>query len=930
MPYLERPEGSLPGVANWYASTCAGCPARCGALVKCLDGRPIKMEGNPDHPLSQGGLCARGQATILDLYDSRRLGGPMVAGSETDWDEADANIVSQLRAIEQRGGPIRILSPTLASPSVHRAIKHFIGAYPTARHIAYDAISASAILDAHLLTHGIRALPSYHFDRAQTIVSFDADFLGTWLSPVQFTKGWAANRKPAGEDGDLPWHVQFESRMSVTGANADLRIALPPSGQLPAALELARAVAERTEDDALGEHLPASAASGVDPKTISLTADELVANRGRSLVVGGTGDRDTQLAINAINQTLSNYGSTLDLGRASLQLQGNDDDMTELIAQMLDQEVAALILFGVNPVYDHVRGDDFRRGLSNVGLTVSLNPKADETASLCKYVCPDHHFLESWGDACPRTGVYSLFQPVVAPLRRTRSAVESLLAWSGMPSPSYEFVRRTWQQTLFTQQTEQRSVEEFWGNSLHRGFAVVEVEQHAAQPFNPRPLSGIRTPKPARSGEGFELDLYASNALFDGRQADNPWLQEMPDPVTKVTWGDCASLSPGSASRLGVDEGTVVEIVSESRSVRLPVLVQPGMPDGVVAAPLGHGRACEGQAAANYPVERMLPLDRELPISENLFPFLAEPVVAVRPTKEERPLAKTQTYDYQTVPYTEKSRRAARERTSGGPRKGRQPRWESHRGQPTLLPERTYEGHKWAMAIDLNACTGCSACVIACQAENNVPVVGKAEVRKGRDLHWLRIDRYYSGSAKSPDENPTLAFQPMLCQHCDHAPCEAVCPVLAAVHGSEGLSMQVYSRCIGTRYCANNCPYKVRRFNWFTYSRGDPVQNLVLNPGVTVRSRGVMEKCSFCAHRLQEVKERAKAEGRDLSDGEALPACAQSCPADAISFGDINDPMSEVSRRARGPRSYVVLGELGNKPAVTYLNRLRNRKHADT
>jgi molybdopterin-containing oxidoreductase family iron-sulfur binding subunit len=925
IPYVELPEGIVPGRANWYASTCGGCLARCGALVKSLDGRPIKMEGNPEHPLSAGGLCARGQGTVLDLYDSARLRGPMKGDAATTWKETDEAILQQLEAIKAKGGRIRLLSSTVSSPTLRDAIESFVETWPNTRHVQYDPVSYSAILEAHQVTNGQRILPWYRFDRARVIVSFDADFLGTWISPVEFAHDWSKNRKLAEDGTGMSRHVQFEARMSITGANADERFPLAPSKLEAAILELGRKIAARLKFE-IGERVLASGTfSGLDESKLESLATDLTENAGRSLVVCGSHNVRAQLAVNFINHMLLNYGETLDIERPSLQSQGSDEDSWQLLGEMKRGEVDALFLLDTNPAYHHPAGEEFAEAMKGIGLTVSLAQRSDETAQHVKLLCPDHHSLESWKDSRPHFGVYSLFQPLIAPLYKTRSALESFLTWTGNAQNAYDALKQFWQKNIHTRIPDAGSFQSFWDAALHDGVALVDSERIESSPFNIQALPKEQTGDSDGEGKGdFELVTFASVGIGDGAQANNPWLQELPDPVTKMTWGNAASMSPGTAKKLKTKDGRVVEISAGPHNVRLPVQIQRGMPEGVVAAALGYGRTNAGEVAANFPMEKMFSLEKELLGGANLYPFIGTPKVNVKKTRKKSPLAKSQTFDYQTEPITGHERQILREISLAEHKENGHDDHGAHE-DVSLWPEHEYEGHKWAMVIDLNACTGCSACAIACQAENNIPVVGKAEVRKSRDMHWMRLDRYYSGSPDEPDEQPEVGFMPMLCQHCDNAPCETVCPVLATLHSSEGLNMQVYNRCVGTRYCANNCPYKVRRFNWFDYSHNDLVQNLVLNPDVTVRTRGVIEKCSSCVQRIAEVKERAKGENRKLADGEIQPACMQSCPSQAIAFGDINDPKSRVSKLSKDKRAYGAVAEVGTKPSVKYLTKVRNK-----
>ncbi len=913
VPYADKTDVT-PGLARWYASTCGSCAAACGVLVKSRDGRPIKMEGNPDHPLSRGGLCARGQASVLDLYDSSRLKGPLSGESATTWEQLDAAVVKALDEARRRGKSVRVLSQTIPSPSLDAAAAEFCARHG-ARRVIYDSASAAAILDAHRLTHGHAVLPRYRFDQAKAVVSFCADFLGAWISPVEFTKAWSSRRRPEKGQG-MAWLAQFESRMSVTGANADLRAPLRPSQELAAVVELGRLVAKRL---GRGEFAP-SAGSLPEPvsRALESAAGRLAAARGEALVVSGSPDPSVQAAVNGVNELLGAYGKTLDIRHPSRQRQGLPDAMSGLIAEMERGEVGALVVFGANPAYDHPESARVRAALKKVGAVVVLSQRRDETAQLAHYTATAPHALESWGDAAPVEGTYSLVQPLIAPLFDSRSEIESLLAWSGRKTSAHDFVRELWRAKVHPRAKGARNFDEFWNEILSKGAVEVAPVEGPSGAFNASALARLRPARKPASDGRFEFDAYDSVSMFDGRQANNPWLQELPDPVTKVTWGNVALFSPEDAKSLGLENGRMVRLGSGDDAVDLPACVQPGQAAGTVAAAFGYGRPSAGPIAANLPTRKLLPIDFDPPGGADVYPLSRESAVAVAVLAATSPLARTQQYDSQTVPFTGQERPLILETTLS---KFNDYEVKEEPGA-TLWPKHEYPGHKWGMAVNLTSCTGCAACVVACQAENNVPVVGKAEVRKSREMHWIRIDRYYGGD--DAESNPTVGFQPMLCQQCDDAPCETVCPVLATSHSSEGLNMQVYNRCVGTRYCANNCPYKVRRFNWFDYAHDDLLQNLALNPDVTVRQRGIMEKCTFCSQRIYAAKFTADSEGRPLKDGEIAPACAQSCPADAIVFGDTNDPDSRVSRAIRENKSYRVLEEIGTGPAVRYGVKVRN------
>lgn len=965
--YIQQPEGAIPGRSDWYASACGACPAGCGLLVKNRDGRPIKLEGNPKHPLSQGGLCAAGQAAVLGLYDSQRLQNPLISGKPAAWDQVDKEIRAKVKDIRARGGAVRFLSETIISPTKLAMIRRFLQGearpsnskeqpakdagnwkgFADVRHVIYDPLSGSAILDAHQRTHGARILPQYRLDKADVIVSLDADFLGTWISPVTFTAQYQRGRVPEGQPARMSYHVQFESRMSLTGANADQRFAVPPEHLKPLLSHLAVRLAQKRD-------VPLEKAELGQPPVPSALLDHLTERlwqaRGRSLVLCGSQDVHVQIMANFVNHLLDAYGATMLLDRPAYARQGDDRQLSALLEEIRGGKVAGLFIAGVNPMYELPGGEDLKGHLKQIPLVVSFADHSDETAAFAHYVCPESHFLESWGDAESAAGVVSVIQPALRPLGSTRTLTESLAAWMHKPQSDYEIVEQHWKEKVLPRREEQKedkkesSFQSFWDEALERGYAEVNAEVPALRDFDRQSVQFDEN-APERSTGDFTLLLYPTAALLDGRHALNPWLQELPDPVTKVTWDNYACLSPATAAGLGVADGDVIRIDSGAHGdlahgLELPVLIQPGQHDRVVAVALGYGRQGTERFAKLAPqwIEARPLVGPNGLVGTNVAPWLAwegdelryhHSGVTLTKTGQRRDLACTQRHHEITVPQhlaTPGARRrpmieettlsAYRENPRSG---GETP---SEHGAGLWPDDHPYTGHRWGMVIDLARCTGCSACVVACQAENNVPVVGRDEVRRSREMHWIRIDRYYSDVADGVE----TAHQPMLCHHCENAPCENVCPVLATVHSEEGLSQQVYNRCVGTRYCANNCPYKVRRFNWFRYARDDQRENLVLNPDVTVRSRGVMEKCSLCAQRIQEAKLEAKRLGRELADGEIQPACQQSCPARAIVFGDLNDPKSRVSQLVASPRYYQVLAELNIRPAIGYLRRVRNRE----
>jgi len=897
MPYLNAQEGLTPGVAQWYATTCQGCSAGCGMLARSRDGRPVKLEGNPDHPLNRGGLCAIGQAQTRGLYDPTRLKQARMQGQDCEWKALDADLAARFAEIKGKGGKLRVISGTLLSPTLKATIQGFLGGFKDGGLITYDALSCAAIPAAYEQTHGLKILPQYRLEEADFILGIEADFLGTWINPAGFTRAYASRRGP---DNPRPMskHVQAEACMSLTGSNADERVRLAPSEVVPFLEALASALGSGESGGDLRKELSTKAKA---------LAHELGEHRGSSLVLCGANDLYAQLLTARINHLLGNDGHTVDLAHPSLQKQGDDRALAGLIKEMGEGQIDAVIVVGANPSYD--LPVEFSSAFAKVPVRVSLPLTADETAVTCTHLAPDHHWLETWIDAEPVVGTLSLVQPLTNPLFQSRPALESFLTWSGQPSAALDHLRAHWRKEVFPRQKAVADFEAFWNGVLQKG--VVQLDGSLSAPaYREDQNASLRARNGVTAGT-YELLLMAKVGMGDGRHAFNPWLQELPDPITKMTWDNYVSVSPATAKGLGLEQGDLAALRPQGLSeLTLPVVVQPGQDDRTLAVALGYGRKDGG------------PKDWKT-VGTNVYPwrslatgFLAASLTGlqVRRVGGRAELAATQ--DHHSLEGRELVREMAlapylRDPASARPHE--QP-------GPSVYGEHPHGKHRWAMVIDLNKCTGCSGCVIGCQVENNIPVVGKEEVAKKREMHWLRIDRYYEGS----EAEPKVFHQPMMCQQCDNAPCENVCPVLATVHSEEGLNQQVYNRCVGTRYCANNCPYKVRRFNWWEYPHNSEVERLALNPDVTVRSRGVMEKCSFCVQRLMTAKTQAKNEGRELKDGEAQPACMQSCPAQAIVFGDVQDPDSQISHAMRDPKRFLVLGELGIGPAVSYLTKIRN------
>ncbi|MDB5120483.1 MAG: Molybdopterin oxidoreductase [Sphingobacteriales bacterium] len=931
IPYLIKPEEVVPGIPNYYTSTYNGH----SVLVKTREGRPIKIEGNPNCLLSKGRLDANGQASVLDLYDVSKLKNPVLNNNErASWAEVDQFVVTELNKLV--GKKIRIVSSTLNSPSGKAVVADFITKYPNTKHIQVDAVSYSGIIKANEVSFGKAVLPHYAIDKADVIVSFGADFLGTWISPVEFNRQYVSNRNGASlAKKKMSRHIQFETGMSLTGSNADARILIKPSEQGIALLSLYSALGGTVSAPQKLTNNPKAAAA------ISIAAKELAGAKGRALVVCGSNDTSTQVVVNAINSLLGSYGTTIDLDNPSFQHAGSDADFVDFMNEAKRGEVGAVIFLNSNPGYDYVNPKEFTEAINKIPLKISFADRKDETASLCQVIAPNHHYLESWNDSNPFEGYYTIGQPTINPIYNTRSAEQGLLIWAGNPVKDYyQYIQNNWAKTVLAASGKT------WKELLQTGSVYLGAKPSATSAFagdvnaaSQAILTNSSNLAKGASKDTVELQVYQNVSIGDGKAANNPWLQELPDPVSKVTWDNYIAISPKYAEKLGYAEYDLVKVTKDDYSVILPLLFQPGQAQGTISIAVGYGRTHAGKAAKE--------------VGKNAYPFLSFINGTLQTTSRvtlsstgELPyeLARTQTH------HTIEGRNIIRETTLKqylqDPTSGTGKHFQNKVG---LWKEYEHPGHKWVMAIDLNACTGCGACVVACNVENNIPVVGRDEVRRRREMHWIRVDRYYSFEEKGNSvteeneinhmedaDNVSVVYQPMLCQHCDHAPCETVCPVLATVHSSEGLSHMAYNRCIGTRYCANNCPYKVRRFNWFNYWNDSRFENymnneftqLVLNPDVTTRSRGVMEKCSMCIQRIQAGKLTAKLDKRKVVDGEIQVACQQTCPTNAIIFGDLNDPTSQVAKALSSERTYYVLEEINTQPGIGYQTKVRNTAEA--
>ncbi len=970
IPYLNKPEEIDPGIPNYYASTYTNGGNYCSIVVKTREGRPIKIDSNKLSDVSGSGTNAQAEASVLSLYDKARLNSPAINGSQVEWTELDNQVKAKLENISSGGGQIKIVSKTILSPSTKAVIDEFIKRYPKTELVMYDPVSAYGIIKANKESFGKAVIPTYKFAKAKTVVSFGADFLGTWINPNKNSSEFIKNRKLDHGNKEMSRLYQFESNLSLTGANADYRTPIKPSSEGLIVATLYNILASKSGRQQIS-------VPKIEVDNLASAANDLWKNKGKSLILAGSNDPNIQIVVNAINDLLGNINSTIDLKTPVYFRQGNDDQMKQFVADLGSGKIEGVIFLNCNPVYDYYLGDKIKNALGKVNLKVSISESADETASDVDYLAPDHHYLESWNDAHPLEGRYSLVQPTISPLFNTRQAQQTLLTWAGSENTDYfEFVKSYWKENIFSTQTKQLDFQTFFDQCLYDGVYADDLRATTMEfivfggDLNTA-ISQISSTYKVQN-EGIELAIYETIAIGDGSQANNPWLQETPDPITKACWENYLTISQAMANELGIEmyEGETYEVQlnDDDQSLVLPAVIQPGQARGTVGLAIGYGRTKAGRVANNIGVNAF-PLIQEISGVTNMSRTAN---VKVSTTGKRVKVAHTQTHqtfmnrEYVVqetnldtfINHPEHAFHRPKIAVSNALEKKLGDEKIDGKIQPreiSLWKGHDYNNHHWNMSIDLNSCIGCSACSVACQAENNVPVVGTEEVLNRREMAGIRIDRYYSSekSAKSnaeleiAAENPEVTFQPMMCQHCNNAPCETVCPVAATTHSTEGLNQMVYNRCIGTRYCANNCPYKVRRFNWFKYhdnvkfpdnsSMNNDLGKMVLNPDVTVRSRGVMEKCSFCVQKIQLGKLEAKKKGRRVIDGEVTTACANACPTDAIVFGDIKDSKSRVSKllqvKDKGDkqeihehRAYNVLEEINVRPNVWYLAKVRNKE----
>jgi molybdopterin-containing oxidoreductase family iron-sulfur binding subunit len=927
-----RPDGRIPGEPQYYATSIelAGMPRHL--LVTCFDGRPIKVEGNPEHPESRGGTDVFAQAATLDLYDPDRSGQVrqrvQAQTFNKDWADFDARLgelVAQWQKSQGRG--LAVLVQPTSSLTVHGLLEKLAKIYPQAGLYEYAPVSRASELAGSRLAFGQRLRTHYRLDQAQVIACFDADLLGAHPASIQYARDFIAGRNP--EAGSMSRLYAVESQFSITGVTADHRLPLR-SAEIGAFLQAL---------DGQIQHLLASEKKPEAGQTqtssdeqanrwLRVLAGDLVKNRGKCLVaVGPRQPAAVQAVGHAINAKLGNVGATV-LYTPEPEPAVERADLGALVERMRSGEISAVCLIGGNPAYDAPADLKFAEALDKVETTIHLSPYYDETSQLCSWHLPQAHPLESWGDVLAFDGTVSVSQPLIEPLRGGRTAIEVLAQLCGDGQfEAQKLVRSAVEKRLGASLSE-----DGWRRLLHDGFAAKSALAAIKPELRGQDGASDSAPKPADAAAAAPLELVfcASANVFDGRFANNGWLQETPGFLTKLTWDNAAILSPVTADELKVRHGSVIELTIDGQTLEAPVYVLPGQARGSIGISLGYGRTAAGHVGGSAAAGIS-------PVGCNAYRLRLSQTpeftttVTVKPTGKTYTLATTQ--DHHAIDkigqagIAERIGELVREATLADLQQPvREPPHQGHEEAPLLWKEVSYEGHHaWGMAIDLTKCIGCSACVVACQAENNVPIVGKEQVARGREMHWLRVDRYFRGEP----ENPQVVTQPVACHHCENAPCEQVCPVAATVHSDEGLNDMVYNRCIGTRYCANNCPYKVRRFNFFNNAKQlekpeFQLAQLAVNPEVTVRARGVMEKCTYCVQRIQRGKIASRPGRQPIPDGEIKAACQQACPTQAIEFGDLNQSESRVAQRHADARAYGMLAELHIKPRTKYLTRIRN------
>jgi len=912
VPYVTAPEQIIPGIPQYYATTMPLGTDAYGLVVESHEGRPTKIEGNIKHSSTLGSSNPYILAAILGLYDPDRSQVVVHNASEKDW----IDFVSYWQSIysnhvQSKGEGLAILNESFSSPTLARLKDTFVKKFPKAKWYTYEPISEKNILEGMRIVSGNTGLPIYHYERANIILSLDADFLATESNNIAHSAGFTKGRHLDSENDSMNRLYMVESNYSVTGGMADHRVRIPSSHISAFTIALVKELQRQGLNIPGVKDLSFSSAVDFDTTYLRMLATDLLKNKGKSLIVAG---RSQPVIVHAlvyvINYSLQNLGNTLTYRAPKDEDFESIDDMVMLVNDINSGYVNTLVILGGNPVYNTPADLDFNDVVQKVENSIHLSLYYDETSKSVLWHLPMTHFLETWGDARARDGTASVIQPLIAPLFDGHSPVELLnLLIDGVESGGYETVRETWRKLL-----GESNFEKLWRKVLHDGLLSDSKLPIIQNRIDISSLMSYLNNNPINieqlSMDNLEIVYRVSPSIYDGRFANNGWLQELPDAVTKLAWDNAAIMSPKTAAVLNVKNEDLVVLQLKGNELPLPVWILPGQADFSIAVTLGYGRSAAGRIGTGVGFNVYRLMSSSSPYIDN--------GVTVRKTIETYPLANVQ--DHQSMMGRPIIREAELDLYREKPKFAKE--MVEYPPLISLWDEHSYqEGYQWGMVIDLNACTGCNTCVMACQSENNIPIVGKEQVCKGREMHWIRLDRYFSDDIHDPE----MIYQPMACHHCENAPCEQVCPVAATVHDSEGLNVMTYNRCIGTRYCSNNCPYKVRRFNFFNYTKDLPeIVQMAQNPDVTVRSRGVMEKCTYCVQRVSEAKIKAKKDDRTINDGDVVTACQQACPNNAIVFGNINDPKSQVARMKADNRNYELFAELNIQPRTSYLAKIRN------
>ena len=940
IPYNKKPEEITLGKPNYYASTCTSCANACGILIKTREGRPIKIDGNPDHPVSKGKICAQGQASIMNLYDPDRLKNPKKKLDrrfvDYNWDKANDEIASKLNNSD--GKEISILSHKIVSPSAKKVLDDFVAKYPSAKVYSYELFDNSVRNSAWKKCYGSDGFPAIKWNEAEVVVSLDGDFLGESNNKIENARLFSERRDVINKKFNRLYVV--EGNLTITGMNADYRMRLRPDLQLNFILALADSLNKK----GLGVPLNSNGftlesfaeENGLDLNILKTLVSDILESKGKSIIYSGDHlPEEAHIAVNLLNDSLDNKKLyNFEAGFTTVLPLSTREDLKNLVTKMRDGEVTRLINLNSNPVYHFPSDLEFTEALTKVDTVVSLVEIENETSEVSNFVLPINNQLETWGDAKTRAGFYSLQQPVIAPLYDTRQIESILLTWISGDSSSYDesiyhnYLMNNWEKNIYPSLDSKLDFKRFWYGALHDGVVVHKEKSVTLGSINTSIASQINA---SPVSDNYSLHIKESYAVRDGRFANNGWLQELPHPVSKVVWDNYAAISPKSASDLGLKSNDFVEISNGANSLKIPVFIQPGASDKLFTIETGYGRKNGGTVGTGVGFNPNVLLNSNGGISPWLFSNI----------KVEKIGGAYKLVTAQTVYAFNEGLTANLPEKRGIIKEGTVKEYlnnpgfihkEAEHKDFSVNPPIQYSGLKWGMSIDMNRCLGCGECVVACNVENNIPVVGKEQVDQGREMHWIRIDRYYSGDP----EDPKVNNQVMVCQHCDQAPCENVCPVAATSHSPDGLNQMVYNRCVGTRYCSNNCPYKVRRFNYFNFRdhfkngfQEAPVFALLSNPEVTVRSRGVMEKCTFCVQRISEARADATREKRELKGSDVKTACQEACTTNAINFGDINNKEEEFYTYRNHELGYYVLEELNVKPNVTYVAKLRNTHSED-